>query len=161
MIALVDRDNRSSDDDDPMMIHFWWWSSDDPALMMIQWWSIFNDDLVMIKLWWWSNYDPSLMMIQWWSSLDDDPALIMIQWWSSFDDDPEKKTCADVLCQENTFLVKSECWCICKFRMYSLIYFMYCTPMFLSRSISNIVESCHTQMFLSEESIMQTSHVKS
>ena len=28
---------------------------------------------------------------------------------SSNDDDPEKKTCANVLCQENTFLVKRVC----------------------------------------------------
>ena len=35
---------------------------------------------------------------------------MMIQLWSIFDDDLEKKTCTDELCQENTFLVKKECF---------------------------------------------------
>ena len=53
---------------------------------------------------------------------------------SDDDDDPVTKTCANVLCQENTFLVKRECWCICNFGMHSLMYFIYCiwlVPMFL------------------------------
>ena len=49
---------------------------------------------------------------------DDDPA----SWRSNFDDVPETNTCVDELCQENTFLVKRECWCICNFGMYSLVY---------------------------------------
>ena len=92
-----------------------------------------DDDPVMIQLWWWSS---------------DDPALMMIQWWSNFDDDLEKKTCADEFFQENTFLVKRECWCICNFRIYWIVYFMYCTPMFLWGSIYNVIEFFHTSMFL-------------
>ena len=65
-----------------------------------------DDDPVMIQLWWWSSND-DLMMIQLW-------------WWSRLD--PVTKTCANVLCQENTFLVKRECWCICNIGMYSLVY---------------------------------------
>ena len=38
---------------------------------------------------------------------------------------------------------------------------MYCTPMFIPISISNVIESCHAPMFLSGDSIMQTIHVKS
>ena len=38
--------------------------------------------------------------------------------------------------------------------MYSLVYLMYCTLMFILGSIYNVIESCHTPMFLSVESIM-------
>ena len=136
-------------------------------MMMVQWWSSLDDD-------------PDQVMIQtWWSILDDDPTLIMIHWWSRFDendltmkmmkmmkmtwrwiwlnddpDDTKKKTCADKLCRENTFLVKRECWYICNFGMYSLVYLMYCTLMFISRSIYNVIESCHAPMFRSGDSIM-------
>ena len=136
------------------MIQLRWWPSDDLALMMIQWWSSFDDDLVMIQLWWWSSDDQALMMIQWWWS-SYDPALMMIQWWSNFDDDPKKKTCADVLCQQNTFLVKRECWCICNFRMYSLVYLILYPDVPIGRIICislypdvpigrviNIIKSC-------------------
>ena len=46
------------------------------------------------------------------------------------------------------------CWCICNFGMYSFVYFMYYTPMFILRSIYNVIESCHALMFLSGDSIM-------
>ena len=127
-ITPFDRDNRrSDDDDDPMMIQLWWWSSD----------------------------DPSLMMVQWWSNFDDDPALMMIQWWSNFDDDLEKKNYTDELCQENTFLVKRECWCICNFGMYSLVYLILypdvpigriiCISLYSDvpiKTVINIINSC-------------------
>ena len=94
-IAPFDRESGSSDDDDDLvMIQLWWWSSD--------------DDPVMVKPWWWSS--------------DDDPVMIQLWWWSKFD--AVTKTCTDESCQKNTFLVKRECWCICNFRMYSLIYFI-------------------------------------
>ena len=57
------------------------------------------------------------------------------------------------------FVVCYNCWCNCNFEMYSLVYFMYYTPMFISRSICNVIESCHIPMFLSGDSII--SHVKS
>ena len=53
------------------------------------------------------------------------------------------------------------CWCNCNFRMYSLVYLMYCTPMFIPGSVCNVIESCHAPMFQSGVSIMWTSHVKS
>ena len=91
------------------------------------------------------DWDSRAMMIQlwWWSS--DDLALMMIQLCSGFDDDPEKKTCADELCQENTFLVKRECWCICNFGMYSLVYFICCISLYPDVPIGriiNVIKSC-------------------
>ena len=158
----------------PMMMTQWWSKSSDdpdPVMMIQQWWSRSSDDvLVMIQIqWWWSRSsddpDPVMMIqIQWWSrSSDDDLDQVMIQiqmkitwswiWrWRGLDDDlhdTEKKTCADKLCRENTFLVNRECWCICNFGMYSLVYLMYCTPMFTPRSIYNVIESCHAPMFRS------------
>ena len=88
-----------------------------------------DDDVVMIHIWWWFSDDPALMMIQW--------------WWSRFD--PVMKTYADELCQENTFLVKRDCWCICNFIMYSLIYFIYCislVPDVPIGRIINVINSC-------------------
>ena len=123
---------RSDDDDDPVMIQTWWWSSD--AL-----------DQVMIQTWWrWLDNEDDLKRKMTWRRrwLDDDL------------DDTEKKTCANKLCPENTFLVKRECWCICNFGMYSLVYFKYCTPMFILGSIYNVIESCHIPMFQSRDSIM-------
>ena len=140
-------DNGSRDDDgDQVMINLWWWSrsSDDLDLMMIQWWSKSSDD-------------PNLMKMTWqWRWLDDEDDLKMkMTWrrrWLDDDlDDTEKKNCADKLCRENTFLVKRECWCICNFGMYSLV---YCTPMFIPGSICNVIESCHAPMFRSGDSIM-------
>ena len=164
------------------MIQTWWWSrlDDDPDLMMIQqWWSRSSDDLDLIMIQWCSRSsdDPNSMMIQWWSRSSDDPDLMKMTWrwrwlddeddlkvnitwiwrWRWIDDDPddtEKKTCAYKLCRENTFLVKRECWCICNFRMYSLVYLKYCTLMFILGSICSVIESCHTSMFISGESIM-------
>ena len=130
------------------MIQIEWWSrsSDD-----VRWWSRSSDDLysVMIQIQWWSRSsddDP------WWSrSSDDDPDWVMIQirrwrwleyeydlnmkmmrknWWSSWY--KEEDQCWK-LCQKNTFLVKRECWCNCNFGMYSLVFPIYCNPMFISR----------------------------
>ena len=156
--------SRSSDHPNQVIIQIkWWWSrsSDDPdPMMMIQiqwWWSRSSDDLdsvMMIQIEWWSRFsddDPDRVMIQiqwWWSrSSDDLDPMMLIQnqmnmtwrWiWRELNDDPddtEKKTCADKLCQENTFLVKRVCWCNCNFGMYSLVYLMYCTPMFIPGSV--------------------------
>ena len=122
-----------------MMIQIEWWSrssEDDLDLVMIQiqwWWSRSSDDLdpaMMIQIEWWS-------ISKWrWQELNDDP------------DDTEKKTCADKLCRENTFLVKRECWCNCNFRMYSSAYLMYCTPMFIPGCVCNVINSFHTPMFI-------------
>ena len=144
----------SSDDPDPVMMIQRWWprsSDDDPDRVMIQirWWCP-----VMIQIKWWSRSDDD---VQWWSrssdNLDpvtmfsDDLDQVMIQsqmkmtyrwrwlwrWWRPDDDldDTEKRTCADKLCQENTFLVKRESWCKCNFGMYSLVFLIYCNPMFV------------------------------
>ena len=45
-------------------------------------------------------------------------------------------------------------WCNCNFGMYSLVYLMYCTPMFILRCVCNVIESCHAQKFRSGVSIM-------
>ena len=58
-------------------------------------------------------------------------------------------------------ILPKHCWCSCNFGMYSLVYFIYCTPMFILGSICNVFESCNFPMFLSRVSIMWTSHVKS
>ena len=119
-----------------------------------------DDDLVMIQLWWWSklDVDPVILQIKWLSKLDEDDLTMKMTWiWIWLDDDPddiEKKNYADNLCWENTFLVKRECWCICNFGMYSLVYLMYFTLMFIPVSIYNEIESCHAPMFRSEDSIM-------
>ena len=123
-------------------------TSDDPAVM-IYWWSrSSDDDLVMIQIEWWSR-----------SSDEDDLKNKMTWWWrwrelDDDSDDTEKKTCADKLCRENTFLVKRECWCICDFGMYSLVYLMYFTSMFIPGSVCNVIESCHSPMFWSRVYIM-------
>ena len=151
--------SRSNDDDPVLMIQIeWWWSStNDPDRMMIH-----------IKWWWSSSDDPDIvMMIQIkWSSRSSDDDLdqdkdelnMKKNWiWQGLDDYPndiEKKTCADKLCRENTFLVKRECWCNCCFRMYSLVYLMYFTLMFIPKIICNVIESCHALMFRSGDSIM-------
>ena len=144
--------------------HQWWWPSDDLAVMIqSKWWSRLDDDPVMIQIKWWSSDDLDLMMIQWCSRSSDDPNLMMIQWCSKSSDDPDlmkmtwwwsKWYREEYLCWENTFIVKRECWCICNLGMYILIYLMYCTPMFIPGSICNVIESCHTPMFRSRDSIM-------
>ena len=135
--APFDWDSGSSDDDD------------DPVLMMIQWCSRSSDDPDLMIIQWCSrsSNDPDLMMIQWWSILEDEYDLKMKmnwiwRWHDDDSDDPEKKTCDDKLCRENTFLVKRECWCICNFGIYSLVYLMYSTLMFIQGSIYNVIESC-------------------
>ena len=142
---LVELPMTSRIEIEQVMIQTWWWSSDAP-------------DQVMIQTWWWSSDAPDQVMIQtrWWSS--DAPNQVIIQtWWRWLDDDPydtEKKTCADKLCRENIFLVKRECWCNCNFRMYSLMYLMYCTPMIIPECVCNVIKSCHAPMFRSRFSIM-------
>ena len=135
----------------PMMIQWWWSSNDDPdrVMIQIQWWSRSSDDpdlVMMIQIKWWcrsEDKDDLKMKMTWrrrW--LNDDP------------DDTTKKTCADILCRENTFLVKRECWCNCNFGMYSLVYLMYYTPMFILGCVCNVIKSCHALMFRSGVSIM-------
>ena len=69
---------------------------------------------------WLEDEDELKMKMTWrWWGLDDDT------------DDTEKKTCAEKLCRENTFLAKRECWCNCNFKMYSLVFLIYCNPMFI------------------------------
>ena len=140
-------------------------------MMMTKWWSRSSDDLdpVMMSPWWSrSSDDPNLVMmiqIEWWSRSrwrwleDEDDLKIKMTWrwrWWGLDDDLddiEKKTCAIKLCRENTFLVKRECWCNCNFGMYSLVFLMYCNPMFIPGCICNVLESCHAPRFLSGVSI--------
>ena len=151
--------SRSSDDDLAVMIQIqWWWSSSDdldPVMIIQQWWSRSSDDLdlvMMIQIQWWSRSSDDDL------DQDEDDLKMKMTWrWRGLDNDPndtEKKTCVDKLCRENTFLVKRECWCNCNFRMYSLVYLMYCTPIFIPGSIYNVIQSCHTPMFLSRDSIM-------
>ena len=118
--------SRSSDDDPAVMIQIEWWSRSSPVMLIqIERWSKSSDDAP-----WWSRSrddpDPMKMTYRWrWledeDDFEDDNDL----------DDTEKKTCADKLCQENTFLVKRECWCNCNFGMYSLVFLIYCNPMFI------------------------------
>ena len=46
------------------------------------------------------------------------------------------------------------CYCNCKFRMYSFVYLMYYTPMFIPGCVCNVIDSCHALMFRSGVSIM-------
>ena len=145
-LALWNSYDKKNQEIAPMMMTQWWYRSshyDPDPVMMIQ-----QDGLaVMIQIEWWSRsrwrwleYQDNLKMkMTWrwtWQELIDDS------------DDTEKKTHADKLCWENTFLVKRECWCICNFRMYSPVYLMSCTLMFIPRSVCNVFESCHAPMFL-------------
>ena len=91
-------------------------------MMMTQWWfrSSYDWDLVMMSSRWSrSSDDPDLavmIQIQWcWPSDDLDQVMIQIQWWWSR---YRKEDQWWKLCQENTFLVKRECWCNCNFGMY-------------------------------------------
>ena len=168
----------ASDDLDRVMIEIqWWWSSNyDPDRVMIQ---IQSSDVdpnrEMIQIEWWCS-----MMIQierWyrfsddvldrvWSS-DDDLNQVMIQiqmkmtwrWWGLDDewDDTEKKTCANKLCHENTFLVKRECWCNCILGMYSSVFLMYCNPMFIPGCIVMYLSHVIPQCLFQEVSIMRKS----
>ena len=114
------------------MIQIKWWfrsSSDDPDWVMIQiqqWWSRSSDDpdRVMIQIQWW--YLVMMIKIQKWRWHEDKDDLEMQmtrrsteqdQWWKLF--------------RENTFPVKKECWCNCNFRMYSLVFIIYCNPIFI------------------------------
>ena len=123
------------------MIQTWWWSrsSDDPDLMVIQrWWSRSSDDdldRVIIQI---------QMKMNWrWRWPEDEHDLNMqMTRWSKEEDQGWK------LCQENTFLVKRECWWNCNFGIYSLVFLMYCNMMFIPGCICNVLESCHTLMFI-------------
>ena len=159
--------SRSSDDPDPaVVIQIEWWSRSSPVMLIqIEWWSRSSD---AILCWSRSSDDPD--PVQWcWSrssnDLDpvmpfyDDPDREMIQiqmtwrWrWSSWC--REEDECWK-LCRKNTFLVKRECWCICNFRMYSYMYFIYCNPMFIPGCFYYVFESyCLTSMFQSGGLIM-------
>ena len=143
LVMMSLRWSRSSNDPDPVVmiqIELWSRSSDDvPMMIQIEWWSRSNDD----------DLDQVMIQIQ-----DEDDLNMKMTWICRWRVDREKKTNADKLCRENTFLVKRECWCICNFGMYSLVYFMYCTPMFILGSICNVIKSCYALMFLSRGSIM-------
>ena len=126
--------SRSSHDDPIVMIQIEWWSrsSDDS-----QWWSKSNDDVP-----WWSRSsddpEPVMMLhddpdremihIQWRWLIDKDDLNMKMNWRCRWREDPEKKTSDE----KNTFLVKRECWCNCNFRMYSLVFLIFCNPMFIS-----------------------------
>ena len=164
------------------MIQIKWWSrlDDDPDQVMIQmwWWSRLDDDLdqMMIHIWWWSSSDDqavAMIQIPWWRRLEEEDDLeedlkMKMTWgwrrieyegnlkmkmtrWSSWyrEEDQYWK-----LCRKNTFLVKRECWCNCNFEMYSAMYIMSCTPMFILGCVCNVIESCHALMFWSGGSIM-------
>ena len=127
-IALVmmiqQRCSRTRDDPDPVM------------MIQIEWWS-------RSRWRWLADEDDLKMNMTWrWQGIEDDR------------DDTKKNTCDDKLCRENTFLFKRECWCNCNFRMYSLVFLMYYTPMFILGSVCNVIESCHALMFRSGVSIM-------
>ena len=126
--------SRLSDDWDPVMI-----ASDDLDRVMIEiqwWWSSSDDpDREMIQIQWWCS-----MMIQierWFISNDEDDLKTKMTWRRHDLADIEKKTSADKLCRVNTFLVKRECWCNYKFGMYSLVFIIYCNPMFIPGSLYN------------------------
>ena len=113
--------------------------------MIQQWWSRSSDDtdpVMMIQIqinmtwrWRWLEYEYDLKM-----------KMMRTWWWSRW---YEKNICADKLCRENTFLVNRECWWKCNFRMYSHVYLMYCTLMFILGSVCNVIESSHAPMFRS------------
>ena len=117
----------------------------------------------MIQIKWWSRSsdDVSVMIqIQWWSKSSDDLDLKMnMTWiWRRLDpDDTEKKTCADKSCRENTFLVKRECWCNCNFGMYSLVFLIYCNPMFIPGGIVMYVSHVIPRCLFWEFSVMRKS----
>ena len=129
--------SRSRDDALEMIqIEGWSGSSDDPDRVMIQikWWSRSDNER------WLEDEEDLKMNMNWiwrWRELDDHP------------DDTEEKTCAVKLCRENTFLDKRECWYNGNFGMYSLVFLMYCNPIFIPGCICNVLESCHASMFLS------------
>ena len=118
-----------------MMFH------DDPdrEMIQIQWrWITNEDDLQMKMTWIW----------RWlwrWRRPDNDL------------DDTEKKTSADKLCRVNTFLVKRGCWCNCNFGMYSLVFLIYCNPMFISGCIVMYLSHVIPQFLFREVSIMRKS----
>ena len=48
----------------------------------------------------------------------------------------------------------ASCWCICNFGMYSSLYLLYWTLMFILGCVCKIFDSCHAPMFLLGDSIM-------
>ena len=153
---------RSSCDEDPdSMIQIKWSKWDDPDLMMIQqWWASSHDDVDPVikrkKMTWRLKDKEKLKKKMTWrleykEDLKTEEDLKMTRWssWCREEDQCWK------LCRKNTFLVKRECWCICKFRMYSSMYLMYCNPMFIPGCIYYVFDSCcHSLMFRSRGSIM-------
>ena len=118
-----------------MMIQIQWWCS--VMMIQIEWWSRSDDER------WLEDEEDLKMKVTWrwrWWDLDDDL------------DDTKKKTCAIKLCWENTFLVKRECWCNCNFGIYSLVFLMYCNPMFILGCIvmylSSVMPQCSYRKFL-------------
>ena len=114
----------SSDDPDPVMIQIQWWC---PVMIQIKWRSISGDDVQ-----WWSRTSDDLdlmMKMTWrWRWLEDaDDLKMQMMKWSREEEQWWK------LCRENTFQVKRECWCNCNFRMYSLVFLIYCNLMFILR----------------------------
>ena len=112
-----------------MLIQIERWSRSSPMMLIqIEWWSRSSDDIQ----WWWSRSsdDPYLeMKMTWrwrWLEYEDDLKMQMTRW--SREEDQWWK-----LCPENTFLVKREYWCNCNSGMYSLVFLIYCNPMFILR----------------------------
>ena len=118
------------------MIHIEWWSrssSDDPD-------RVWSSDDVLDQVWS-SDDDP-----------DEDDLNMNMTWrwrWREVDydsNDTEKNTCVNKLCWDNAFLVKRECWCNCNFRMYSLVFLIYCNPIFIPGCIlmylSHVIPRC-------------------
>ena len=155
----------SSDDPDRAMIQIqWWWPSGDPDRVMIEiqwWWSRSSNDLdsvMILQIEWWSRSSDDVL---WWSRSRDDDLKMKMTWRQRrlYDRDDLKTNMIQwyreedqcwKLCRKNTFLVKRECWCICNFRMYSYMYFIYCNPMFIPGCFYYVFESyCLTPMFRS------------
>ena len=146
------------------MIQWWWSNSDDPVVVMIQipWWRRpeEEDDLeeyLKAKMTWrWRRIEDEdyLKMKKtwrrWWLEYEEDLKMNMKRWSSRC---REEDQCWK-LCQKNTFLVKREYWCNCNFGMYSPMYLVSCTPMFILGCVYNVIESCHAPMFRSGGSIM-------
>ena len=53
----------------------------------------------------------------------------------------------DLLQENQCFSVSSRFWCNYNFEMYSLVFLMYCTLMFIPGSVFNVMDSCHAPMF--------------
>ena len=112
-----------------------------PVMFQIQWWW---PVMIQIQWWWSSSDDPDPVMM---SNDDPDPVMmIQIEWWSRFgwrwhehkydlEMQMTRRSREEYqwlkLWWENTFLFKRECWCNCNFGMYSLVFLIYCNPIFI------------------------------